>query len=204
MITYLKKDYDLPECKFRGSRKDIRFPCLVSVKLDGELCYIIRKNDSVCCVNKAKYGRYRFDFPALNRLETLPEGIYLGELHYGEGRNKEDFHNLLRNKSDDNLNIKLFGILDADFERTVEFLNKHKEFAIPFWVCDNWKEIEKLIFEWIIERNYEGLVIRNYNAMWTEGRNKRWIKVKTIDRDHNFRKGVYGIWVDKEKKKIIM
>jgi len=199
MRTFFKKNYKLPLCKFRGSKHNIKFPCYVSLKLDGELQYIIKRKDTVFSVNKDKYGRYRLDYPALYEFKklNLPDGIYLAELYYGAGRTKEDFYQLLRNKASNDLNLALFGILQKldrtnfDARQTFNYFSHYSKLTehfehlriVPMWMVMDWKELRQLIKKWIYELGYEGLVVRNENSVWTDGQHINWIKIKRKDRE---------------------
>jgi len=201
MKTYINKNYDLPICKFRDNVYDIKYPCYISLKLDGEFTYLVKTNNKVYTINKSEYGRYREDFNALNEFKQLelPNGIYLAELYFGEGKTKEDFYNFLRNKTDNNLKLAIWGILELEGKRNIstedtfklleeiKIRNKDKDFknffVIPFWKIENKIQLQNLIQKWILENEFEGLVIRNLTAIWREGQSNNFIKVKTKERE---------------------
>jgi len=222
MISYFNKNYNLPVCKYRGSKADIRYPCFVSLKLDGELTYIIKKREKVFSVNKPKYGRYRLNYPALEEfsLLNLPDGIYLAELYWSEGRSKEDFYSLLRNKTSNELKLAVFGILQQkektnyNAEETYNYLTELNEeckkyafryfSVIPQWKINDGEELNLLVIDYIYKKGYEGLVIKNREAVWREGRSINWIKIKKKEREINIKnkngekvnfKFKYGCWV---------
>lgn len=212
MITYIQKNYILPVCKYRGKFENIKFPCYVSLKLDGELQYVIKKGEKIFSVNKSKYGRYRYDYPALHEFSKLRigDGIFLAELYWNEGRTKEDFYGLLRNKASDNLKLALWGVLQynkefpstertyeilSDIKRQIKKLNCKYLSVIPFWFVKNKEELDQLINKYIIQENYEGLVIRNTKAVWIEGSHIDFIKIKRKDREINYKNAKYGIWL---------
>ncbi|GEM_PF-5697742 len=206
MKTYINKNYDLPICKFRGKVYDVKYPCYISLKLDGEFTYLVKQGDKVYTINKSEYGRYREDFNALNefkQLKDIPNGIYLAELYFGEGRTKKDFNNFLRNKTNDNLNLAIWGILELEGKRglttedifkvleEIKIKTKDKDFknfsVIPFWKVKNKIQLQNLIQEWILDNGFEGLVIRNLIAIWRNGQSNNFIKVKTKAREIGYK-----------------
>jgi len=222
MTTFFNKNYNLPVCKFRGTKQDIKYPCFVSLKLDGELTYIIKKENKIFSVNKPKYGRYRFNYPALEEFKklNLPNGIYLAELYWNEGRTKEDFYSLLRNKTSNNLKLAIFGILqqydriDFNAEETYNYLTwidedckKHKFkylSVIPQWKIYDEEELNLLMIEYIYKRNYEGLVVKRKEAIWRDGSSINWIKIKKKEREIEVKNkngkvelklNKYGVWL---------
>jgi len=198
MKSYFDKSYYLPVQKYRGKIEHIHYPCYASLKLDGELTYIIKKGEKILSVNKAKYGRWRFDYPALNEFAQLDleDGIYLAELFWNEGRTKEDFYGFLSRRESDELNLGLWGVLETkskkDFitEETYRFLsslkNKVKEFKhliiVPFWFVKSVEELSCLAKQ-ILSEGWEGLVVRNVNAIYREGQSINWIKIKRKERE---------------------
>ena len=222
MKTFFLKNYSLPVCSYRGNIKDIQYPCYVSLKLDGELQYIIKKNDKIFSVNKSKYGRWRMNYKALLEFEelNLPNGIYLAELYWGDGRSKEEFYALLRNKTSDELKLAIWGILQYEnyltlsTTRTYEILeeiknqcqNKNFKYlsVIPFWKVDDEEQLKNLIKEYILEKDYEGLVVRRLDAIYRDGQTIGFIKIKKKVREVasknkngekiNF-KFNYGVWL---------
>ena len=196
MRTWINKSYWLPVQKFRGKEQHVSFPCYVSLKLDGELTYLIVKNGKAVTVNKPKYGRWRTDYPITNiAKDILPEGIYLGELYWNNGKTKQDFYDLLRHKYDDNLKLAIFGVLnyrgkeDITTEETLEILENLKKrldfpnlHVVRYWVMDEKPKLVKLA-EKILNEGWEGLVVRNMGEIWREGNSINWIKVKKKDRE---------------------
>lgn len=228
MKTYVNKKraekLRLSICKFRGKEYDIKYPCYVSLKLDGELNYIRKQGNLIYSMNKTKYGRFRFDYKALKELRkiNMPDGFYLVEIYYGEGRIKEDFYDFLRNKKSDDLRVGIWGIsklgndVNVDTTRTYEILGELKnklngsKFAsiTPYWQVNNRTELDLLIKEYIYNKGYEGLVIRNLRGIWSEGNTRRFIKVKLKSREIDtknkngskikFRFEKYGLWLENE------
>lgn len=220
MKTYFKKNYNLPVCKYRGNKQDIKYPCYASLKIDGELQYIIQKNNKIFSVNKSKYGRYRFNYPALKEFEelNLPDGIYLAELYWNEGKTKEDFYGLLRNKNSDNLKLAIWGILqqyeriDYTAEETYNYFTWYKDkcknfkyFSIaPMWFIPNEEKLNILIIK-ILSEGWEGVVIRNKYSIYRDGNHVDWIKIKKKSREietknknskvENLKLNKYGIWI---------
>ena len=211
MISYFDKNYNLPVCKFRGTKFDIKFPCYASLKLDGELTYIIKKGEKVFSVNKPKYGRWRLEYPALEEFKFLnmPDGIYLAELYWNEGRTKQDFYDFLKNKTSDELKLAIWGILQQ-YERTdftarevynyLSYLNNEcKNFkylsVAPQWFVANKGELEELVEEYIVKKGFEGLVVKREDAVWIDGVSIKWVKIKLKDREQNYRNAKYGIWL---------
>lgn len=215
MYSYLDKSYNLPVCKYRGGIYNLRFPCWVSLKLDGELTYVIKKGEKIFSVNKPKYGRFRFGYKALEEFKELglPDGIYLGELYWDEGRTKEDFYNFLSHKVDDGLKLSLWGILqygtrtrinsDETYRILEEIREKIKEkgfkylSVVEFWRVNNVDELDEKVREYIFEKGYEGLVIRDDEGVWDDGQTVRFIKVKEKIREQNYKNSRYGIWLNK-------
>jgi len=222
MISYFNKNYNLPVCKYRGSKVDIKYPCFVSLKLDGELTYIVKKGEKVFSVNKSKYGRYRLDYPALEEfsLLNLPDGIYLAELYWNEGRSKEDFYSLLRNKTSNELKLAVFGVLQQKektnytaketYNYLAELNERCEEYGfsyfsvVPQWKINDEEELNLLVIDYIYKKDYEGLVIKNREAIWREGQSINWIKIKKKEREINAKnkngekvnfKFKYGCWV---------
>ena len=202
MNSWICKNYKLPICKFRGFKVNIKYPCLVSVKYDGELEYIIKKNGKVYMVNKPEYGRYREGGKALEEFAklNLPDGVYLAELIAGEGRRKEDFYELLKNRTSDDLKLKIFGKIDLDTRKTISLLKRIKGTyvsPVKFWVVRSEKQLKKLINKWILKEGYEGLVARNMNAKWIQGKSHGWVKIKRVGRELYTSR--YGWWIGKER-----
>jgi len=213
MISYFNKNYNLPVCKFRGTKSDIRFPCYASLKLDGELTYIVKKEEKVFSVNKPKYGRWRLEYPALEEFKSLnmPDGIYLAELYWNEGRTKEDFYGLLRNKTSDELKLAIWGILQqygrTDFtaREVYNYLTylddecKSRNFkylsVAPQWLVADREELEELAEEYIVRKGFEGLVVKREDAVWIDGASIKWVKIKLKDREQNYKNAKYGIWL---------
>ena len=218
MITYMNKNYELPVCKYRGGWKDIKYPCLVSLKLDGELTYVIKKGSKVLSVNKPKYGRHREDYPALNALKEVPgDAIYLGELHWSEGRTKEDFYGLLRNKTNNLLRLTLWGVLQfkqmtnipvEDAYKILDSVAKKIDSMYLSVVPHGWVYNEHELEKWIekyIDRGWEGLVVYNKGAVWRNGQTRNIIKIKKREREvvtknkngkcGNLKLKNYGVWL---------
>ena len=216
METYFVKDYNLPVCKYRGKMENIKYPCYASIKFDGELTYIINLDNECFTVNKDKYGRIRKNYPVTEEFKklNLPKGIYLGELFWNEGRTKEDFYGFLSHKTDDNLNLAIWGTLqlkdkiDISTEDTYNFLEKipNQEHVIvaPYIKLYNESEL-KLFAESIIDSGYEGVVIRNMDAVYRNGQSVKWTKIKKKAREIeektkngakiNFKLEKYGVWL---------
>ncbi len=217
MKTWFNKNYNLPVCKYRGGKRDIKYPALVSLKLDGELTYIIKKQDRVFCVNKSKYGRYRKDFPALRDFEkwNVPDGVYLGELYWNEGKTKQDFYGLLRNKTSDDLKIAIWGILQMGNE---SYFTAEKVYSFLSWYKDKstsnlsvapmgWVLSEGELKDWMryIDEGWEGLVIYREDAIWRDGQTNKIIKIKKRQREietknkngkaENLKLNKYGVWI---------
>ena len=196
MKTWIDKSYWLPVQKYRGREQHVEFPCYVSLKLDGELTYLIVKNGRAVTVNKPKYGRWRTDYPVTQfAASLLPDGIYLGELYWNFGKTKEDFYSLLRHKYDDRLKLAIFGVLsykgkeDLTTEDTLDILQILKKvLRFPFlhvirlWVPQNKEELIR-IAQGILMQGWEGLVVRNPGAIWQEGNSVNWIKIKKKERE---------------------
>ena len=197
MRTWIEKSYWLPVQKFRGKKEHVLYPCLASLKIDGELGFLVVRDGQAVLVNKPKYGRWRTDFPITEIAKRiLPDGIYLGELHYGEGRTKQDFYDLLRHKYSDELRFALFGVLCFEdqkpvaTEETIEFLTEMKNklpkssplFVVPFWITKSKLELEQLAVN-VLSEGWEGLVVRNMRTVWREGSSCDWIKIKRKDRE---------------------
>lgn len=192
METFFWKDYVLPETKYRGKLEHVRYPALVSLKLDGELQYLIVRNGKAITVNKPKYGRVRKEYPITREAACLPDGIYLGELYWNEGRTVEDFYGLLAHKADDNLKLAIWGVLEYGqereirTERTVEILEEIRLLlpagghisVIPYWWVKSEEELRSLAGE-ILGQGWEGLVVRNPGAVYSGGTSSGWIKVKS-------------------------
>lgn len=222
MITYINKNYNLPVCKYRGKKEDIKYPCYVSLKLDGELTYIIKKGDKLFSVNKSKYGRYRSNYYALGEFKKLnpPDGIYLAELYWSEGRTKEDFYGLLRNKTNNELKLAIWGILQQydkigftarevyNYLSWMERDIKDKRFkylsVAPQWWINSEEKLQELIKKYIFDKGYEGLVVKNEDAIWREGQTIKFIKIKLKDREFSQKnkngmygelKYKYGMWI---------
>ncbi|MEW6769953.1 MAG: hypothetical protein AB1330_00985 [Bacillota bacterium] len=195
METFFWKNYFLPETKYRGKPEHIRYPALASLKLDGELQYLIVKNGRAITVNKSKYGRVRRDYPVTREAVCLPDGIYLGELYWNEGRTLQDFYGLLARKADDNLKLAIWGVLEYGYEknidtvRTVEILEKIRPLlpvggyvsVVPYWWVKNKEELYLLARE-ILACGWEGLVVRNPGAVYIGGTSSDWVKVKARTR----------------------
>jgi len=184
-------------CKFRGNKWDLRFPSYVSLKYDGEFNWLMKKDNNIYLVNK--WNRIRKDLNILDNIKrlNLPNNIYFCELYYNEGKTKEDFYNLLRNKTSPNLNIAIWGAIGLSGKDTFNLLNKYKNkkgFA-PYWEINNRKELNILINKYIINNNYEGLIIRREDSYFNNGKSKYWIKVKRKDRELNYKNCSYGIWI---------
>lgn len=194
MQTFLAKGYVLPETKYRGKVENIRYPALASLKLDGEMAYLIVRVGRAIVVNKPKYGRIRKDCPITEAASRLPEGIYLGELFWNEGRTVQDFYGLLAHKADDRLKVALWGVLEygqeraISTERTVEILEEIRPLLaaggpisiIPYWWVHSPEELRDLA-QRILSEGWEGLVVRNLQAVYTGGISSQWIKVKKWD-----------------------
>jgi hypothetical protein len=220
MKTELVKNYSLPVCSYRGKSSDIEFPCFWSVKRDGELEYIIKKGSKVFTVNKSKYGRYRKNFPALDEFISLslPDGIYLAELCYEQGRTKEDFYRFLSNKVSDNLHLFLWGILqlqnrvEVTASETYNFFDflKPKVEEMGFFHLIEYGKIEsesmlRMLIKDTLMQGFEGIVLRTPGSVYREGQRRDWIKVKDRQREinqknkngktENLKLETYGVWV---------
>lgn len=191
MDTFFHKGYYLPETKYRGKLEHVRYPAFASLKLDGELQYLIVRGGKAITVNKPKYGRVRRDYPVTRAAARLPDGIYLGELYWNEGRTIEDFHGLLAHKGDDNLKLALWGVLEyggrcnISTEETVEILEAIRPLLppggpisiVPYWWVKNRTELLDLAGE-VLSEGWEGLVVRNPGATYSGGTTSQWIKIK--------------------------
>ncbi|HDD43914.1 MAG TPA: hypothetical protein ENG63_03515, partial [Candidatus Desulfofervidus auxilii] len=77
--------YNFPICKFRGKESNIKYPCLVSLKYDGEWEAIIKLQNEIFMINKPEYGRIRTDIPHFKTIKKIPfDGIFLAEFVYNE------------------------------------------------------------------------------------------------------------------------
>ena len=74
----------------RGCLMGVKYPAIVEPKYDGE----INIWDGKRLTNR--YGKQRWDFPAVN---NLPNEQLLGELYYGDGK-KISFYQFLEHKED--------------------------------------------------------------------------------------------------------
>ncbi|RLG16041.1 hypothetical protein DRN69_01890 [Candidatus Pacearchaeota archaeon] len=220
MKSEFVKNYNLPVCKYRGSKQDIKYPCYASLKIDGELQYVIKKDNKVFSVNKSKYGRKREDYPALEEFKrlSLPDGIYLCELYWNEGKTKEDFYGLLRNRNSDELKLVWWGLLqqydeiyftaEKVFNYLSWYLKETKNFkyfsVIPFWTIYDKDDLNILIDKYIYKLGYEGLVVFSKDAVWREGSTNKIVKIKERKREENTKNknnkvnlklNKYGIWL---------
>ena len=55
----MDKSFKMPVLKFRGKFQHIKYPCLASLKYNGEMEYLVIKNTKALLMNKPKYGRIR-------------------------------------------------------------------------------------------------------------------------------------------------
>lgn len=194
--TWFDKNYYLPVCKFRGKKENLTYPAYASLKIDGELQYIINREDKILSVNKPKYGRYRENYPALDEFSSLnlPRGVYLAELFWNEGRVVEDRYALMSNKESNQVKLALFGILqygdnkEVGTEKTYDILSSvetnhldHLRVA-PFWKIDNEDELRNLASFWVEDKGYEGLVVRREDAFWKDWQTIKFVKVKSKSR----------------------
>ena len=220
MITYFDKSYHLPVCKYRGRFENIKFPCYVSLKLDGELQYIVKKGDTIFSVNKDKYGRVRKSYPALDEFAKLElqDGVYLAELYWGDGRTKQEFYQFLSNKASDELRLAIWGILqmeknvmvdtDTTYRILADMKDKCKGFKylsiVPFWYVRSKGMLIDLTNR-ILDEGWEGLVVRNKDAVYIDGQSVKWVKIKKKEREIgektkngakiNFKLKNYGVWM---------
>jgi len=209
MKTYFDKSYFMPVQKYRGEIKNIKYPCYISLKLDGELQYLIVKNHKAISVNKSKYGRIRLDYNITKEAEKLPDGIYLGELYWNEGKTIEDFHSFLSHKTDNNLKLAIWGVLEYQGEKNIiternyEILKEIRKYLknaqfisiITYYIVKNEKELKE-IADKILKEGWEGVVIRNLNQTYNEGQSLNWIKIKKENRDVEIKASekIEGLW----------
>ncbi len=184
----------MPVQKYRGKPTAIKFPCYASLKLDGELTYLIVKNHKALTMNKPRYGKLRFDFPAVEEAKILPDGIYLGELYWNEGKTIKDFHGFLAHKTDDRVQLGIWGVLEFQNEREIsternyeilwflrtKLLSANNIGVVPFWRVAVQEQLDNLVIEY---GDWEGLVIRNLDAVYRNGQSVQWIKIKKPSRD---------------------
>jgi len=187
----MDKSFKMPVLKFRGKSQHIKYPCLASLKYNGEMEYLIVKNTKALLINKPKYGRIRIECPITEiARRRLPDGIYLGELIYKDGRTYKDFYGLLRNKCSDNLKLRLWNIIlleNKDYSnespfKIFEILNQidpQTEYlsVVPNWIIENEKNL-LILKNRIFSEGWEGLVVRNPNSKYWDGSSIDWIKIK--------------------------
>lgn len=173
---------------------DIVYPCVASLKRDGELDFIIVTEGNAIIVNKPVYGRIRQDFPVTEVAKGLPDGIYTCELYWDQGKTIADFHKFLSKKTSDNLNCAIWGCIQyknetristkRNFEIMEEIRGIVKEPVIinPYWYIKNREELLALEKR-ILGEGWEGLVVRLMSAIYVDGLSRSWIKLKLASRD---------------------
>ena len=152
----------------------VKYPAVVEPKYDGE----VNMWDGKRLTNR--YGKQRWDFPAIN---NLPNEQLLGELYYSDGK-RGSFYQFLEHKEDDTLNFVVFDIvanlpLNARKQR-LDALNLHN--LIESRVV--YSQIGALQTAQIyIKEGFEGVVVKSLDSPYPKG-SCSWVKIK--DKDKNW------------------
>lgn len=166
----------------------IKYPCCAEVKYDGECDFLIvgkhRKSELI-----NKYGLVRTDCPITQTLCSLPpKTILIGELYYGDGTDGS-LYKLIANKLSHELKYAVFDILslggedlrDKPYEERRRLASSillplpHSHLVERHQVKSA-KDLES-VFQDVIDRGYEGIVIKNAGSPLPYGSNS-WVKKK--------------------------
>lgn len=138
----------------------------VQPKLDGEFNVLVKEGDSAYLINRFGTIR-RKGYKILSDAMYLADGVYLGELHYNDGK-AGDLYQLTSNKTNKNLRLALFDI----YPQTKKYSQRYKElctslskptkylYIMPTKFCDSDTQVKE-VFETYSSRGYEGIVVRN-------------------------------------------
>ena len=160
-------------------------PCFAQIKYDGELTYILRKEDACYTVNK--WGRSRTDYPITDFANDLiDEHTFVGELYVLGG----DLYEFLRSRKDfERLRVAIFDVvMDKPYYERWEVI---KGAFFESWAGEEIVhlaegklvktrlELEKFFSE-SVRRGFEGIVCRDPQSRYGDSPFKR-KKVRSAD-----------------------
>lgn len=130
METYILPQvnrHTIPVLHARGDCRALHYPTLTSLKIDGEWSVLFVEAGIYAELNnKTKYGRLRTNCPIIDWAQAnLPTGAYLGELYWWPGK-LGCLYDLLRHKTDDNLQLALWDIINFKGEDVRHFPLIHR------------------------------------------------------------------------------
>jgi len=157
-MKYTMNKYLYNQPKLRGSVTNIRYPAVCEYKLDGIFQFIQTDN-----------------------------GIYLGELHYGEGK-QGDLYKLLKDRNKGNILIFDVVMLNNEIvqnrplsERKKAIVEAVGELSLPYSIVNSLKEAKQAFHDAVME-GYEGVVIKSLDSPLVLG-SCSWVKMKFKDQN---------------------
>lgn len=177
--------------KIRGKLEQLRYPCAVETKWDGEFEYIIITDGGTVLINK--YGRTRTDMTATNEIDRLelPIGTVLaGELFMHEG--KDFYRDFINDKLNPEMRLAIFDVVrvaETDYRNRPYFQRRAilTQLQIPnrlehnilaeCEIAESWREA-RLLADQTIAKGYEGVVVKSVNGLLASKNNVSQAKVK--------------------------
>jgi ATP-dependent DNA ligase len=159
-----------PFFKIRGKMIDIRYPCYVEWKLDGEAN--VYHNGAL--INKSS-GKTRTDCPITDFLSNVFDHntVLFGELYWEDGKAGR-LYDLLSHAKDDKLKFSVFDVIHPEVvnlgyqERREWLVNNwtqaHDQVGlIPAFYCETPDEVEAQVGDSKV-LGYEGVVVKNADS----------------------------------------
>lgn len=148
-------------------------PCYVQVKYDGELTYLLQKeNGQWCTVNR--WGRVRSDYPVTNLSRRFAEEglVFVGEL-YVKGENLYSF--LKERSSGDKMRLAVFDVeLDKPYSERYEIVadsfpqpQEGKVHIAEGKLVNSRSELESF-YRCAVDRGFEGVVARSPKSRYRQ------------------------------------
>jgi ATP-dependent DNA ligase len=182
-----------PFPKIRGELANIRYPCYLEEKLDGEANVYYNNH----LISKSS-GKIRTGFPVTNHLNTMFQGdiVILGELYWEEGKFGA-LYKFLSNQKSDKLKFGIFDCITKELdgkpyeERREWLLERFTPLLIhdvpychiiPTEYCENEAQLRNTIVRNKTD-GYEGLVAKNSDSILTSNgkiieTQTGWVKLK--------------------------
>lgn len=184
--------FELPYMRCSLDTKDIKFPAILQVKMDGTYRTFIKNGNEIQCYSRSGES---YEYPKLNNdFLNLSDGVYVGELMVKSDTNTTEdrfISNGLLNSLNvpedltfycwDYLTIKEFTSKSDNnyYERFLKIPETEMIKKVKYHIVENLNQANEIVNNWISD-GLEGGVLKNIDLVFENKTSKYQVKIKKI------------------------
>lgn len=184
--------FELPYMRCSLDTKDIKFPAILQVKMDGTYRTFIKNGNEIQCYSRSGES---YEYPKLNKdFLSLPDGVYVGELMVKSDTNTTEdrfISNGLLNSLNvpedlifycwDYLTLKEFTSKSDNnyYERFLKIPETEMIKKVKYHIVENLNQANEIVNNWISD-GLEGGVLKNTDLVFENKTSKYQVKIKKI------------------------